>query len=162
MALYRYLDDREQLETWVVEHVLGVVDLTLPAGASWTTQVVLLLDRVRAAVSTHPAAMPLLLARRHTSAASLRWIEAMLGVLTDAGFTGTGRVVAQRSLVSYLIGALQVEYLGSLSGTGTATMATLPAGEFPHVAETARDALSVTSDEEFRLGLAALLRGLKN
>lgn len=160
MALYRYVDRREELERWVVERVLDVVDLALPETPSWTARVVLLMERVREAVAAHPAAVPLLLTHRHAAPASLRWIETMLGVLADAGLTDTERVVAQRSLVSYLVGALQTEHLGPLSGQGTATMAALPDDEFPHLTAVAGRARQVTADEQFRAGLTALLRGL--
>lgn len=161
MALYRYVDDRDQLEKWIVENVLGAVDLTAPPEASWNTRVILLMERIRDAVAAHTAAVPLFLAHRHTSSASLRWIETMLGVLTEAGFTGAQRVIAQRSLVSYLLGAVQVEHLSSLSGAGTNTMAALSSTDFPHVAEIASHAQHITAREEFCLGLTALLRGLQ-
>lgn len=160
MALYRYVEDREQLETWTVEHVLGSLDLTLPPDQPWTDRIALLMDRLRVTVAAHPAAVPLLVTHRHTAPTSLRWIETMLSVLSEAGFAGKERVVAQRSLVSYLLGALQAEHLGPLSGTGTRAMAELPAAEFPRLAETARDAGNVTADEEFHFGLTALLSGL--
>lgn len=160
MALYRYVADREQLEQRVVEHLLDAVDLALPAGAPWQEQVVALMDRVRAAVSAHPAALPLLLTHRHTSPASLRWIETMLRVLGDAGLTGTERAVAQRTLVGYLLGSLHAQHLGSLSGPGTTAMSALPEEEFPLIAETARQARRLTPDEEFHRGLAVVLRGL--
>jgi len=79
----------------------------------------------------------------------------MLSVLADAGFA-----VAQRALVSYLLGALQLEHLAPLSGSGTMAMASMPAAEFPRLTETARLARQVTPDREFRHGLDALLCGL--
>lgn len=161
MALYRYTADRAQLEDWVVERVLGTVDLRLPDAMPWTERVVVLVDRLRDAVAAHPAAVPLLLSRRHGQRASLNWIETMLGVLADAGLDATARVIAQRSLVSYLLGALQTAHYAPLPGTGTAAMADLAdSNEFPHVTEAARAARQISPDEEFHLGLAALLRGL--
>ena len=162
MALYRYVDDREQLEHWIVDHVLAAVDLSLPTPASWQQQIVALLERSRRAVTAHPGVVPLLLVHRHASTASLRLIEAMLAVLAEAGFSGERRVVAQRSLIKYLLGSLQVEHLGPLTGRGTHAMAELSVTEFPYVVETARVARQLTSDEEFRAGLAALLRGLSS
>lgn len=160
MALYRYVDDREQLEEWIVERLWDSVDLTLPATATPHDRIVRLVERVRDAVAEHPAAIPLMLTHRHTTPASLRWIDSMLGVLNEAGLSGTERAIAQRSLVSYLLGTLHTQRLGPLSGPGTAAMATLPASEFPHLAETARHARHITPDDEFHLGLEILLRGL--
>jgi AcrR family transcriptional regulator len=153
MSLYRYVDDRGQLERLVVEHVLAPVDLDLPAGP-WIERITVVAERVRAAVGAHPAVVPLLLAHRHESAASLRWGEAILRELAGAGFAGTGRVVAFRA------GALGAEHLAALAGPGTAAIAELPRAEFPLLAETAAAARAVDADAEFHGGLALLLDGL--
>lgn len=160
MALYRYVDGRAQLERHIVDHVLSTVELRVPPGLPWQERVAVLMERVRSAVAEHPPALPLFVIHRHSAPASLRWIEATLAVLADAGFAGEERVVAQRALVSYLLGALQLEHLGPLSGAGTATMASLPATEFSLLAETARQARRINPDDEFHQGLGALLRGL--
>jgi AcrR family transcriptional regulator len=161
MSLYRYVTDREQLEGLVVDLVLSSVDTTPPVGSSWTKQVAALVERIRDAVGAHPSVVPLILTRRHTSETMLRWFEAILGVLADAGFTGAQRVVALRSLSSYVIGAMQLEHLGPLSGSGTAVMANLPHDGYPLLADTARHAQQLPPDEEFRRGLDVILRGLR-
>lgn len=161
MSLYRYVEDREQLERLVVDLILGAVALELPARTSWTRRLTLLSERVRQAVAEHPSVVPLLLTHRHSSQGVLRWAEATLGVLTDAGFSGRQRVIALRTLLAFLLGALQAEHLGPLSGEGTATMAELPASTYPLLAETARLGRRVSPDEEFHGGLEVVLRGLE-
>ncbi|WP_332871994.1 TetR/AcrR family transcriptional regulator C-terminal domain-containing protein [Streptomyces triticisoli] len=84
----------------------------------------------------------------------------MLAVLTEAGVEGERRVVALRGLLSYAIGAIQLEHLGALSGPGTTAITELSPAEFPHMTETARDARNVGADQEFPGGLAILLDGL--
>jgi AcrR family transcriptional regulator len=158
MSLYRYVSDRAQLETLVVDLVLAEVDMTPPRRASWQKQLVVLAERVRAAVGAHPEVVSLTMIHRQSSVNSLRWGEAMLGVLTAAGFTGQDRVIALRSLLSYVIGSIQLDYLGSLDGRGTQVIATQE--EFPLLAETAQRARRISPNEEFRRGLDALLRGL--
>jgi AcrR family transcriptional regulator len=160
MALYRYVEDRDQLELLVVESVLGAVDTSPPTGPLWTDKIKTLVDRVRAEVESHPAAVPLLLRQRHRAIGSLRWSETVAGILGEAGFEGARRVVALRGLLSYIVGALQLEHYGPLSGPGTATIAGLARDEFPVMADTAAHAHEVTRDEEFRGGLDLLLTGL--
>lgn len=160
MSVYRYVEDRDQLEGLVVDLVLSDVDTRPPGGVPWPDKVAALTDRARTAVAAHPAVIPLLLIRRHASAASARWAEAVLAALTEGGFTGEDRVIAFRTLLAYLIGALQTERFGPLSGPGTAALAALPHTEFPFLSETARTAGSVPVDDEFRRGLAVVLRGL--
>jgi AcrR family transcriptional regulator len=157
MSLYRYVADKDELEVQVVDHVLSGVDLAVPPG-DWQERVTELLSRVRKAVTTHSATVPLLLRHRHSVPASLVQIEAMLAILTDAGFTGERRVIAQRTIIAYLFGMLQNEHYGPLAGAGTAVMAAQE--QFPLLAETAAVARAVTGDTEFHKGLAAVLRGL--
>jgi AcrR family transcriptional regulator len=159
MSLYRYVADRGELEALVVDHVLADLDLSVPDG-DWRVRVTALLERLRVIGCAHRAVVPLLLRHRHSSPASLRWIETMLTVLTEAGFTGRRRVIAQRTLVAFMLGALQNEYYGPLAGAGTAVMAGLSKEDFPLLAETAVRAREVSSAEEFHAGLEVVLRGL--
>ncbi|MFF5840119.1 TetR/AcrR family transcriptional regulator [Streptomyces massasporeus] len=161
MALYRYVDDREELEGLVVDLVLETVDTEAPGpGGHWHDRIEVLVRRLRDAVAAHPEIVPLTVTHRHRSLAGLRWSESVLGVLTEAGFDGTQRVVALRGLLGYVIGAIQLEHLGPLSGEGTVAIAELPPDAFPYMTETARDARKVSADREFLGGLALLLRGL--
>jgi AcrR family transcriptional regulator len=161
MGLYRYVQDREELERLVVELVLSAVDTEPPdPGTAWRERIEILVGRLRDAVGAHPEVVPLTIAHRHHSLGVLRWSEAVLSVLGDAGVEGEPRVVALRGLLSYVIGAIQLEHLGALSGPGTAAIAELPPGTFPLMAETARHARNVGPDREFEGGLALLLDGL--
>ena len=159
MSLYRYVTDRDQLEELVVDLVLEAVDISLPR-ASARRKLAVLADRVRVAVSEHPAVVPLLLIHRHRALSSLRWGEAVLTVLAGDGFTGKRRVIAFRAVLGYVFGALQVEHFSPLSGMGTRALAALSAEEFPVLSETAARARTVAPEDEFRQGFAILLRGL--
>jgi AcrR family transcriptional regulator len=157
MSLYRYVTDKDELEVLVVDHVLSAVDLAVPPG-EWRDRLAELLSRARVAVVAHSATVPLLLRHRHSVPASLVLIEATLAILTDAGFTGERRVIAQRTIVAYLFGMLQNEHYGPLAGAGTAVMAAQE--RFPLLAETAAMAREMTGDQEFHKGLEIVLRGL--
>ncbi|GAA0902710.1 TetR/AcrR family transcriptional regulator [Pseudonocardia zijingensis] len=161
MGLYRYVADRSALELLVVDHVFRTVDLELP-DSSWEDRIRLLLDRIRVAVARHPAVVPLVLRHRQAAPGSLRLIETMLEALTDGGFTGTERVLAQRTLIGHLLGFLQNEHHAALSGPGTIVMSELSPDDYPLLARTAADARSVPPDEEFRRGLDIVLRGLSS
>ncbi len=161
MALYRYVDDRQELEYLVVEHVLGAVTAAPPdPDLPWRDRIEIMATRVRDAVGAHPAVAPLTVAYRHMSTAVLRWSETVVGILTDAGIEGERRVIALRALLAFVLGAIQLEHLGPLPGEGTREIAALPATRFPLMAETARQAAGVGPEQEFRHGLALLLDGL--
>ncbi|MEV5838450.1 TetR/AcrR family transcriptional regulator C-terminal domain-containing protein [Nocardia sp. NPDC052112] len=160
MGLYRYVADRDELEMLIVDHLLADIDLRPPADPDWRDRVTALLDRMRTTVSSHPAAVPLVVRHRQSAPNSLRWIEAMLTVLTDAGFTGIDRILAQRTLMAFLLGHLQNEHYGPLSGQGTTAMTRLDPADYPVLVETATAAGNVDADTEFRLGIEIVLRGL--
>ncbi|MEC3953740.1 TetR/AcrR family transcriptional regulator C-terminal domain-containing protein [Nocardia sp. CDC153] len=160
MALYRYVPDRQRLEILVADAILGSIDVSPPPRTDWRERLAILLDRARAAISAHPAAVPLALRHRQTSPATTRWIEAMLTVLTEAGFTGRDRVIAQRVVVDFLLGFLQNEHYAALAGAGTAAMAELSAAEYPLLVDTATQAREMSADDEFRGGTELLVLGL--
>lgn len=161
MGLYRYVSDREDLERLLVEQVLSAVDTTPPPGdMPWQERVEELVRRLRETVGAHPAVIPLTVVHRHRTRSGLGWSETVLEILTEAGFADGRRVVALRGLIGYVTGAIQLEQLGPLSGSGTDALAELPPQEFPHMADTARRARGVDPDEAFFGGLRALLRGL--
>ncbi|WP_435280018.1 TetR/AcrR family transcriptional regulator C-terminal domain-containing protein [Streptomyces sp. 1222.5] len=162
MGLYRYVEDRGELERLVVERVLHDVDTGTPdPAASWREQVSVMARRLRDTVGAHPEVVPLTVAHRHHSLGVLRWSETVLAVLTAAGLEGERRVVALRCLLSYVIGAIQLEHLGPLSGPGTTAIARLSPTDFPLMTRTARDARDVGADQEFLGGLTMLLDGLE-
>ncbi|MFG2021755.1 TetR/AcrR family transcriptional regulator [Actinomadura geliboluensis] len=160
MALYRYVRDREELEGLVVDLVYAEVDPVPPEDGPWEERITAMALRLRDAFVAHAAIMPLTLAHRHASAGSLCWGEAVAAILAEAGITGRRGAIALRAVLAYVIGAIQLEHLGALSGEGTAAIAALPREEFPHLTETARHGRRIGPDEEFRGGLAAVLRGL--
>ncbi|WP_216898196.1 TetR/AcrR family transcriptional regulator [Nocardia alni] len=160
MALYRYVTDRDQLEILVANRILDPLDVSIPPNPDWRERAAILLDRVRVTASAHPAAIPLTLKHRQASPPTMHWIEAMLTVLTHAGFTGRDRVVAQRTMIDFLLGFLQNEHYASITGYGTATLAQAPGDEFPLLAQTATEAHTMSADDEFHSGVAVILRGL--
>jgi AcrR family transcriptional regulator len=161
MSLYRYVEGREALEQLVVELVLGKVDPARLAKVSWRERITMLAELIRAAISAHAAIVPLLMAHRHSSRSVMKCAEVFLRALTDGGFKGKRRVIALRTLISYVYGALQAQHIGPLPGAGTVALSELADTEYPLLAETARQARRIAPDEEFRSGLAIVMLGLE-
>ncbi|WP_030171707.1 TetR/AcrR family transcriptional regulator [Spirillospora albida] len=160
MALYRYVRDRDELEGLIVDLVLGEVDTSPPPDGPWRERVEVMAVRMRDALAAHAAIVPLTMTHRHGSPGSLRWGETVTGILAQAGIEGRAAAIALRALIAYVTGAIQLEHLGALSGTGTDAIAELPGDVFPNMAKTAQHARGIGPDEEFLGGLSALLRGL--
>ncbi|MFI6173066.1 TetR/AcrR family transcriptional regulator [Nocardia sp. NPDC051052] len=160
MALYRYVSDREELEVLVVDEVLAGIDVSTPADAPWRDRLTTLLERMRAAIANHSATVPLVPRHRKSSTATLRWMEAMLAVLTEGGFAGPDRVIAQRTLVAFLLGSLENQHYASINAPATTAIAQLSPEEYPMLTQTAAQARKMSIDDEFRGGLGIVLRGL--
>jgi hypothetical protein len=67
--------------------MLSAVDLAVPDNATWTDQATLVVDRIRDAVTAHPAVVALFLTHRHTSVSVMRCGEVLLRIL--AALTGS-------------------------------------------------------------------------
>ncbi|MEU6878570.1 TetR/AcrR family transcriptional regulator [Streptomyces sp. NPDC046712] len=161
MGLYRYVADRDELEGLVAERVLSTVDPTPPAaGTPWPERIEVMVRRLRDSVGAHPAAVPLTVTHRHRLPGLLRWSESLLGILAEAGIEGEQRVVALRGLISYVVGAIQLEHLGSLAGAGTTAIAELPVDRYPYMTDAAHHAPGIDAEREFFGGLTVYLRGL--
>ena len=158
MSIYRYVSNRERLEELVAGILFAEIDTTPPRG-SWRTQITTLVERVRVVARAHPQVVPLALAHRLTSPNGLRLSESVFGILTRAGFAGQKREAANRILMIYLVGSIQLEHFGPLSSAGTAVMGNLSRDAFPLLWESTRQRPR-TPDQEFRRGLNVILDGL--
>jgi AcrR family transcriptional regulator len=128
MALYRYVPGREALLDAVVENVVdelfGDPDVHLQAHAGWVDYLQRLAHGLRRIALAHPEVFPLV-ATRPTAAPwvrpplrSLRWIESMLQVMTEAGFSDENAAAVYRAFSSFLLGHLLLEVSGRGVETG--------------------------------------------
>ncbi|WP_033217428.1 TetR/AcrR family transcriptional regulator [Kitasatospora phosalacinea] len=125
MALYRYVEDREELECLVVDLALGdVLDRDVldraarpAATAGPRARLLALLESMREAVGAHPGVLPLAVRHHGGCPSALRWRERLLEALADAGLDAPRRAAALHALVSYVIGALELEHQAAAAVT---------------------------------------------
>ncbi|MFB7948910.1 TetR/AcrR family transcriptional regulator C-terminal domain-containing protein [Kitasatospora phosalacinea] len=168
MALYRYVEDREELECLVVDLALGSVlggvpDRAAPPAAAVgpRARLLVLLELMREAVGAHPGVLPLAVRHHGSCPSALRWRERLLEALADAGLDAPRRAAALHALVSYVIGALELEHQAAVAAPGgvsvpeafpllaaalTARAATDPAHAFADGARTVLDGLGLGPD----------------
>jgi AcrR family transcriptional regulator len=163
MAVYHYLPNKSALFDGVVEAVYSEIDLAdLDRAAPWQEQVGLLLRRLRAAVRRHPNALPALSTRPAYMPKMLEFGEYALGLLEDAGFTAQLAIDMVNCLGTFTIGHVLAE-VGEPVGGATATPAevaeSVAEGPFPHLAKAFADGYEYRPDEQYELGLRALLDG---
>ena len=119
MALYRHLPGREALLDAVVESVVdelyGDPEVHLEAHAGWVDYLQRLAHGLRRIALAHPEVFPLVATRPPAAPwirpplRSLRWIESLLAVMADAGFSDEAAAAVYRSFSSFLLGHLLLE-----------------------------------------------------
>jgi TetR/AcrR family transcriptional regulator, tetracycline repressor protein len=180
MALYRYVNGREDLLEGVVDNLVDRIRVD-PDGRSdpldgWQAVLQLLAHSVRAVAVEHPKVFPLM-ATRHPSAPwlrpplrSLRIVDEFIGGLTLRGFSDRQAVEAYRIFTSFLLGhlLLEVAEFGATTGPveepldeGDAPVPS-PGGsihvtDYPALIRTADMLAEDHTDAEFEASLEALL-----
>jgi AcrR family transcriptional regulator len=139
MALYRYLPGREALldgvvET-VVEELFGDPGVHLEAHAGWVDYLQRLAHGLRRIALAHPEVFPLVATRPPAAPwvrpplRSLRWIESLLEVMTEAGFSDENAAAVYRAFSSFLLGYLLLEVASHGVETGPVEEPGVPAVE---------------------------------
>lgn len=177
MALYRYVDGRENLLDAIVEEVTSRVeraaDMDIGPHGGWQAYVQRLAHAVRDLAFAHPQVFPLV-ATRHPAAPWLRpplrnleVVEDFLATLAAAGFSEDQAVAAYRAFTSFLLGQLllTVTQRGAQTAAedvlavdgATGAQSGISLDDFPTIARL-QDKLSADrSDEEFEEALDQLL-----
>lgn len=129
MALYRYVNGREDLLEGMVDQMVGELHLRsdnalLEATSGWQAYLQWLAHGVRSLAREHPKVFPLI-ATKHPAAPwlrpplrSLRVVEDFLTTLISRGFDDNRAVQAYRAFSSFLLGHLLLEaaLLGAETG----------------------------------------------
>lgn len=119
MALYRYVENREELFDAVVDRIVSELDddpeLAGAPADGWRGFLTSLAGGVRRYAIAHPHAFPLVATRPvdapwvNPPLRSLRWIEDLLATLRRDGFSDDQVLFAYRSFNSFLLGFLLLE-----------------------------------------------------
>ncbi|TQF06697.1 TetR family transcriptional regulator [Kitasatospora acidiphila] len=171
MSLYRYAPNKAALLDGVAETVLSqlTVDSTDP---DWTAQLRAVARHYRQLALTHPNVVPLLVTRPLATPlalrprGTLRPLEAVLALLTRAGFSGADALHIYRALFGLLHGHV-LDELQELVDNPDETddllrlgLHRLPIGEFPLLRGLATALASYDGAAELERGLDILLAGL--
>jgi AcrR family transcriptional regulator len=88
MAIYRYVKDRDDLLTAVLEHVLGELSHEIPIDADWQQQVRAWMTSVHDHLLQFPQCLPMISTKGGASPAWLRSLATLAEILERAGFFG--------------------------------------------------------------------------
>jgi TetR/AcrR family tetracycline transcriptional repressor len=163
MAIYYYLPNKSALFDGVVEAVYSEIDLDgVDLRAPWQEQIAQFMRRIRAAVRRHPNALPVLSTRPAYMPKMFEFGEYALGVLGTAGFGAQLAIDMINCLGTFTIGHVLAEVgepVGGATATAEEVAASVPAGAYPRLAKAFADGYEYRPDQQYELGLRALLDG---
>lgn len=172
MALYRYTPNREALLDGVVEHVLDELDVPTD-GSDWLAELRHFAHDFRTLAMAHPHVVPLLVTRPPMTPlglrplGTLRPLERILELLTNAGFPPADALHVYRTFFGFLFGSVLNEIQEVVEDPEESEallrlgLHRLPADEFPHLRSLVTELVHFDGAAELDLGLQALLIGLQ-
>jgi hypothetical protein len=116
----------------------------------------------RAATLAHPRAIPVLATRSLRTAAALRPVEPLLGILFAAGLEPDDAMAAVDVVAQYVLGGAVGYYHHTFDDEASEQreFEALDPAEFPNLSRMIAEAHYIGSECEFEFGLKALARGL--
>jgi AcrR family transcriptional regulator len=168
MSLYNHVSGKDDILSGIVDIIVGDIDVGRSA-ADWKAAMRRRSISLRTVFSRHPWALGLLESRRNLGPAALRYLDSVLGVLREAGFSVAMAVRAFSILDSYVHGfCIQEQSMPSGSAAEARELAEqflrqLPTSEYPHLAAVTVDVVTKAGfdfQKEFESGLDLLLEAL--
>lgn len=174
-AVYTYFPDRSALVKALVERLLGEVDHGVFADRTqpWRQRVESLALELRARLTEHPGAVPLMIGGPMDGPHALALNERILGLLADAGLDPTNAARAAYLLFAYVFGSITLE-VADLDEPGPLppeseriaarqrAFAATSADDYPRTAATAAILAGYISTRQYIWGLHRLLDGITN
>jgi TetR/AcrR family transcriptional regulator, tetracycline repressor protein len=164
MAVYYHIPNKQALLDAIVEAVMAEIDLSADHAADPPEERVIRAARAyRDVLLAHSHALPIVLGRGPATAAALRPVELLIGILRDAGLPPAEAFSGMNTIAAAVRG-----FVGMIASGGDNAPApdaiealdrSLPAGEFPYL----REAISYACEfgnRSFDFGIRALARGL--
>lgn len=164
MTMYNYVPDKEGLEELVVAAVVADVRVPQPS-TDWVEDVYAIADAMWQGIRAHPAAIPLVLTRRTSSATGFAVADALVAALGRGGLKDTDRLAAFHAVLAFVVGAAQAELAGPLTrGTDStdaaARIGSVAGASYPNIEALSHVAMRTSVEKDFDLGLRMLLDGI--
>jgi AcrR family transcriptional regulator len=170
MSLYHHVQNKDDILDGIVDVVVGEIDIA-PADTDWRTAMRRLVSGARKVMLRHPWAPRVIESRPDPGPATMRYMEAVLAILRDGGFSLDLAHHAMHVLGSRVLGFNQDLFDDSaavrIDPELAARMAREMADKYPYIAELAlavshEGGLGGCDDEvEFAFGFDLILDGLE-
>jgi len=166
MAIYGYVPDKAALFDGLTEYVLAEIEVPVPTG-DWVEDLRAVTRSARTTLLAHPAIVPLLGTRPPVTEPAFAVVEAITGILLDAGFTeeqsADGFDCAGRLLVGHVLAEAGQPPGGDVDGGEEQhrdAQQSLPAAHFPALARVQNAGVQHDANRLFELALDGLICSL--
>jgi len=169
-TLYRHFAGKDELMVYVVDRILGEVDIETDSdtlcGTTWQQAIARGASAFSKVLQNHPNALPLLVSQVPVGPNALLNRERSVAVLLACGFPLDLAARAYTAVAHYVVGfALQQHAPGAPQREDAAKLRdfyrALNANTYPATVAAADELTSVPLDEEFRFGLQLVLDGIE-
>jgi AcrR family transcriptional regulator len=166
MSLYKHVAGKDEILDEMADRIAGDFDVPA-ANADWKSELRRSAVSAHATLLRHPWASALIESRSSAGPCRLRYLEAVIGTLSGAGFDMPTIVRAIMTLDSYTYGFVLQELAWPFGGDDEAAASVavafaeaLPEGKFPHLAAMAELASHPGgAPADFEFGLDLILDG---
>lgn len=165
-SLYRHVRNREELVTLLVDRAVSVASSAPPDNADWAEKAAWSSRLFRAHLRRHPGVASLLRGTERLGPNSLAGVEYALELFIGAGLSPRLASAAASSLATFVIGSVHFNLGLDASDPEENRHRRLlyrsrDATAFPLLVQHADTLAEVGSDDEFEVGLNALLTGFR-
>lgn len=166
-SLYRHVHNREELVTLLADRAISMVGSPPPEGLDWAGRAAWTAHLFRAHLLRHPGLVSLLRGTERLGPNSLAGHEYALRLLVGAGMSPAVASAAASSLATFIVGSVQFNLGLDASAPGEQGDRRLlyrsrDAALTPLLVRHADVLAGVGSDDEFEVGLNALLTGFRS
>ncbi|SFG79095.1 TetR/AcrR family transcriptional regulator [Amycolatopsis regifaucium] len=165
-SLYRHVRNREELVTLLVDRAISVASAAPPEDADWAEKAAWSAHRFRAHLRRHPGVASLLRGTERLGPNSLAGMNYALGLFIGAGLSPKLAAAAASSLATFVIGS--VHFNLGVDARDPAEKRhrrrlyrSRDAEAVPLLVQHADALAELGSDDEFEVGLTALLAGFR-